>query len=227
MAIADNTGNGGNVVASDEDVEAVRRWVRLSCTEPGTHLPALATIARQLQPKAPAVRFALQQLAAEGLVTLHNGYRLYSVGTMTPTERAYRLIRTVIHRSYLPGERFMTRFEIAQTFDIGTKEAAAAVPQMVAEGLLVGPRGQYVNEFSPEQQRRRVKQLRERAKDLRREALELMRTPGRSSSRWTPTTTPRTHSPAPLASSGRCPRTWSRQADSSGGDGAAGSGAGP
>ncbi|WP_406490740.1 hypothetical protein OHB06_01420 [Streptomyces sp. NBC_01604] len=82
----------------------------------------------------------------------------------------------MIHRSYLPGERFMNRDEIARTFRIGTKEAAAAVRQLVAEGLLVGPRGQYVNECSPEQQRRRVKQLRERAKDLRREALELMKT---------------------------------------------------
>ncbi|MGW1507000.1 hypothetical protein ACWCQW_52940 [Streptomyces mirabilis] len=115
------------------------------------------------------VRSALERLAIEGLVTLHDGYRLYSVGTMTPTERAYRLIRTVIHRSSLPGERFMTRFEI------GTKEAAAAVRRLVAEGLLVGPRGQYVNEYGPEQQRRRVKQLRERASDLRREALELMK----------------------------------------------------
>ncbi|MFG2639273.1 hypothetical protein ACGFX8_37650, partial [Streptomyces sp. NPDC048362] len=34
-----------NVVAGDDDVQAVRRWVRLSCTEPGTHLPALAEIA--------------------------------------------------------------------------------------------------------------------------------------------------------------------------------------
>ncbi|MFF1594104.1 GntR family transcriptional regulator [Streptomyces sp. NPDC058286] len=165
-----------SVVASDEDVQSVRRWVRLSCTEPGTHLPALAKIATQLQLSAPVVRSALEQLAAEGLVTLHDGYRLYSVGTTSPTERAYRLMRTVIHRSYLPGERFMTRFEIAQSFDIGTKEAAAAVRQLVAEGLLVGPRGQYVNEFSPQQQRRRVGHLRERAKDLRREALELMRT---------------------------------------------------
>ncbi|MFC9916639.1 GntR family transcriptional regulator [Streptomyces sp. NPDC127197] len=170
MAVADD------VVASEEDVESVRRWVRLSCTEPGTHLPALATIARQLQLSAPVVRSALEQLATEGLVTLHDGYRLYSVGTMTPTERAYRIIRIVIHRSYLPGERFMNRDEIARTFDIGVKEAAAAVRQLVAEGLLTGPRGQYVNEYSPEQQRRRVRQLRERASDLRREALELMRT---------------------------------------------------
>ncbi|MGW2706889.1 GntR family transcriptional regulator [Streptomyces sp. NPDC001340] len=170
MAVADNP------VASGEDVEAVRRWVRLSCTEPGTHLPALATIGRQVQLPTAVVRSALEQLAAEGLVTLHDGYRLYSVGTMTPTDRAYRLIRTMIHRSYLPGERFMNRDEIARTFEIGTKEAAAAVRQLVAEGLLVGPRGQYVNEYSPQQQRRRVKQLRERAKDLRREALELMKT---------------------------------------------------
>jgi DNA-binding GntR family transcriptional regulator len=165
-----------NVVASDDGVQAVRRWVRLSCTEPGTHLPALAEIAGALRLTAPVVRSALQQLATEGMVTLHDGYRLYSVGTTTPTERAYRLMRTAIHRSYEPGERFMTRFDIARTFDIGTKEAAAAVRQLVAEGLLTGPRGQYVNPYSPEQQRRRVRQLRERATDLRREALELMRT---------------------------------------------------
>lgn len=165
-----------DAVAGGEDVQSVRRWVRLSCTEPGTHLPALATIAQDLQLSAPVVRSALEKLAAEGLVTLHHGYRLYSVGTMTPTERAYRLIRTVIHRSYEPGERFMTRFEIAQTFDIGTKEATAAVRRLVAEGLLTGPRGQYVNPYSPEQQRRRVRHLRERARDLRREALELMET---------------------------------------------------
>lgn len=46
--------------------------------------------------------------------------------------------------------------------------------QLVAEGPLTGPRGQYVNSYSPEQQRQRVRQLRERASDLRREALELM-----------------------------------------------------
>jgi len=31
-----------NVVASDDDIQGVRRWVRLSCTKAGTHLPALA-----------------------------------------------------------------------------------------------------------------------------------------------------------------------------------------
>jgi hypothetical protein len=72
----------GDTVASGEEVEAVRRWVRLSCTEPGTHLPDLATVSRQ----------------------------------------------------------------------------------------------QYVNEYGPEQQRRRVKQLRERAADLRREAFEILQT---------------------------------------------------
>jgi DNA-binding GntR family transcriptional regulator len=122
------------------------------------------------------VRSALEQLAADGMVTLHDGYRLYSVGTTTPTERAYRLMRTAIHRSYEPGERFMTRDAITRTLESGTKEAAAAVRQLVAEGLLTGPRGQYVNSYSPEQQRRRVRQLREHASDLRREALELMRT---------------------------------------------------
>ncbi|MFF1511832.1 hypothetical protein [Streptomyces sp. NPDC058326] len=74
-------------------------------------------------------------------MTLHDGYRLYSVGTTNPTERAYRLMRTAIHRTYEPGERFMTRDQIAQTFGIGIKEAAAAVRQLVAEGLLTGPRG--------------------------------------------------------------------------------------
>lgn len=165
-----------NVVAGDDDVQAVRRWVRISCTEPGTHLPALAEIAADLRLSTAVVRSALEQLAAEGMVTLHEGYRLYSVGTTTPTERAYRLLRTAIHRSYEPGERFMTRYDISQQFDIGGKEAAAAVRQLIAEGLLTGPRGQYVNAFSPQQQRRRVKQLRERASQLRREALELMRT---------------------------------------------------
>ncbi|MFD9575551.1 GntR family transcriptional regulator [Streptomyces sp. NPDC059982] len=165
-----------DVTAGDDDVQAVRRWVRLSCTEPGTHLPALAEIAGDLRLPTDAVRSALQQLAAEGMVTLYEGYRLYSVGTTTPTERAYRLLRTAIHRSYEPGERFMTRYDIGQHFDVGGKEAAAAVRQLIAEGLLTGPRGQYVNAFSPLQQRRRVTQLRERASQLRREALELMRT---------------------------------------------------
>ncbi|QJT06346.1 hypothetical protein G9272_43585 [Streptomyces asoensis] len=96
-------------------------------------------------------------------MALFEGYRLYSVGTTTPTERAYRLLRTAVHRSYEPGERFMTRYDIGQSFDIGGKEAAAAVRQLIAEGLLTGPRGQYVNAYSVQQQRRRVKQLRERA----------------------------------------------------------------
>ncbi|MER8091126.1 GntR family transcriptional regulator [Streptomyces sp. NPDC087532] len=161
---------------SDDDVQAVRRWVRLSCTEPGTHLPALTEIAGDLRLSVLVVRSALEQLAADGLVTLHDGYRLYSVGTTTPTERAYRLMRTAIHRTNGPGERFMTRDRITQVFGIGTKVAAAAVRQLMAEALLTGPRGQYVNAYSPAQQRRRVRQLRERASDLRREALELMRT---------------------------------------------------
>ncbi|UXY32085.1 hypothetical protein [Streptomyces sp. HUAS TT20] len=38
MTVADDA------VASDEDVESVRRWVGLWCTKPGTHLPALVTI---------------------------------------------------------------------------------------------------------------------------------------------------------------------------------------
>ncbi|MFF0171224.1 GntR family transcriptional regulator [Streptomyces prasinus] len=156
-----------NVVAGDDDVQAVRRWVRLSCTEPGTHLPPLAEIAGELQLPTAVVRSALEHLAVEGMVSLHEGYRLYSVGTTTPTERAYRLMRTAVHRSYKPGERFMTRFESTRTFDISTKEAAAAVRQLVAEGLLTGPHRQYVNPYSVQQQRRRVRQLRERAKDLR------------------------------------------------------------
>ncbi|MEU6488672.1 GntR family transcriptional regulator [Streptomyces sp. NPDC046887] len=81
----------GNAVAGDDDVQAVRRWVRLSCTEPGTNLPALADIAGDLRLPTDVVRSALQQLAAEGMVILYEGYRLYSVGTTTPTERAYRL----------------------------------------------------------------------------------------------------------------------------------------
>jgi hypothetical protein len=40
MTVADNA------VASDEDVQSVRQWVRLSCTELGTNLPALAEIGR-------------------------------------------------------------------------------------------------------------------------------------------------------------------------------------
>ncbi|MEU9369225.1 hypothetical protein AB0D71_32010 [Streptomyces avermitilis] len=35
------------LVASEEDVEPVRRWVRLSCTEQGIYLPALAKIAAE------------------------------------------------------------------------------------------------------------------------------------------------------------------------------------
>ncbi|MFE7403575.1 hypothetical protein [Streptomyces sp. NPDC057557] len=48
--------------------------------------------------------------------------------------------------------------------------------RLVAEGLLTGPLRQYVNSYSPQQRRRRVRQLRERANNLRRKALELMRT---------------------------------------------------
>ncbi|MFF4550593.1 GntR family transcriptional regulator [Streptomyces sp. NPDC001435] len=81
MTVADDA------VASDEDVESVRRWVGLSCTEPGTHLPALVTIALQLQLSTAVVRAALERLATEGLVTLHGGYRLYSVGAMSPMGR--------------------------------------------------------------------------------------------------------------------------------------------
>lgn len=69
-------------------------------------------------------------------------------------------MRTAIHRSYEPAERFMTRDAITRTFENGTKEAASAVRQLVAEGLLTGPRGQYVNAYSV-QQRRPVRQLHE------------------------------------------------------------------
>ncbi|WP_241833049.1 hypothetical protein [Streptomyces caatingaensis] len=98
----------------------------------------MAEIAGHVQLPTAVVRSALERLATEGLVTLHDGYRLYSVGTMTPTERAHRMMRTAIHRGYEPGECFMNRDEIARTFQIGTKEAAAAVRRLVAEGLLAG-----------------------------------------------------------------------------------------
>ncbi|WP_189317157.1 hypothetical protein [Streptomyces brasiliensis] len=45
-----------STVAGDDDVQAVRRWVRLSCTEPGTHLPALDQIAKELRLSPPVVR---------------------------------------------------------------------------------------------------------------------------------------------------------------------------
>jgi hypothetical protein len=155
--------------------------VRLSCTEPDTHLPALAAIAQQLQLPRAVVRSGLERLAIEGLVMLHDGYRLYSVGTMTPTERAYRLIRTVIHRSYLPCGRLMTRFVIGQTFDIGTKKAAAVVRRRGACGAARAVRQR---KFSAERQRGRVRQLRERASDLRREALERMKTARKIENTW-------------------------------------------
>ncbi|MCX4617250.1 hypothetical protein OHB25_03930 [Streptomyces mirabilis] len=34
-----------SVATSEDDVQPVRQWVRLSCTDPGTHLPDLAEIA--------------------------------------------------------------------------------------------------------------------------------------------------------------------------------------
>ncbi|MGW1427885.1 GntR family transcriptional regulator [Streptomyces sp. NPDC002431] len=134
---------------ADDDIRAVRRWVRLSRTEPGTHLPAPTEIAADLRLSRDTVRAALERLAAEGMVTLYEGYRLYSVGTTTPTERAYRLLRTAIHRSYEPGERFMTRYDIDQRLDIGGKEAAAAVRQLIAEGLLTAPRGAVRQRLQP------------------------------------------------------------------------------
>ncbi|MFC8665085.1 hypothetical protein [Streptomyces sp. NPDC057199] len=92
----------------------------------------------------------------------------------------------------------MTRFEIGQSFDIGTREAAVAVRRLVAEGLLAGPRGQYVNEYGPQQQRRRVKQLRERASNLRLEALELMGiAPGDRAADGEPPTATTTCNPSP------------------------------
>ncbi|MGW3085594.1 GntR family transcriptional regulator [Streptomyces sp. NPDC001108] len=164
----------------------MRQRVRLSRTEPGTHLPVLAEIAADLRLSRDTVRAALERLAAEGMVTLCEGYRLYSVGTTTPTERAYRLLRTAIHRSYEPGERFMTRYDIGQRLDIGGKEAAAAVHQLIAEGLLTAPRGAVRRRLEPPAAARQVKQLRERAGRLRREALELMRTAWERSSRNSP-----------------------------------------
>ncbi|MFE6475698.1 GntR family transcriptional regulator [Streptomyces rochei] len=65
-----------SAAATGDDVEAVRRWVQLTGTDPGTYLPALATIAWQLQRSSAVVRSALEQLAAEGLVSLHDDYRL-------------------------------------------------------------------------------------------------------------------------------------------------------
>ncbi|MFI0191746.1 GntR family transcriptional regulator [Streptomyces sp. NPDC017082] len=160
-----------NVVAGDDDVQAVRRWVRLSCTEPGTHLPALAEIAADLRLSTAVVRAALEQLAAERMVTCTR-----ATGSTASARRLRPSAPTgcCARRSTAATSpaRFMTRFGISQRFDIGGKEAAAAVRQLIAEG----PRGQYVNAFSPQQQRRRVKQLRERASQLRREVLELMRT---------------------------------------------------
>ncbi|MFI9357997.1 hypothetical protein [Streptomyces lydicus] len=50
----------------------------------------------------------------------------------------------------------MNRDGIAHTFQVDTNEAAAAVRRLVAEGLFVGPRGQNVNEYSAEQQHRRI-----------------------------------------------------------------------
>jgi len=76
-----------SVVASDEDVQSVCRWVRLlvvvvdSRAPSRAQLPALAEPAGDLQLPAPVVGSALEQLAADGLVTLHDGYRLDSVGS--------------------------------------------------------------------------------------------------------------------------------------------------
>lgn len=50
----------------------------------------------------------------------------------------------------------MNRDGIAHTFQVDTNEAAAAVCRLVVEGLFPGPRGQYVNEYSAEQQHRRI-----------------------------------------------------------------------
>ncbi|MFF4518210.1 GntR family transcriptional regulator [Streptomyces mirabilis] len=55
-----------SVATSEDDVQAVRQWVRLSCTDPGTLLPALAEIAGELRLSAPVVRSVLKQLAAAG-----------------------------------------------------------------------------------------------------------------------------------------------------------------
>ncbi|MET8816474.1 hypothetical protein ABZW47_31295 [Streptomyces sp. NPDC004549] len=95
---------------------------------------------------------------------------------MTPTERACRMMRTVIHRSYKPGERFHDPLRAHPMLRYRHQGGRGAVRRLVIEGLLTGPRGQYVNPFSLDQQRRRARQLCEHASDLRREALELMRT---------------------------------------------------
>ncbi|MFD8609547.1 GntR family transcriptional regulator [Streptomyces sp. NPDC059631] len=160
--------------ATEEQVATVRGWVRTTYTKPGTHLPAVAQIAQDIHLPQGVVRSALEQLAGEGLVTLHEGYRLYTVGTITPTERIYRLLRTHIHLRYEPGERFMNRQDVAGLFNCGGKEAAGAVRQLVEEGVLTGPRGQYVHPLSPIWQRKRARDLRARAHELRREALALV-----------------------------------------------------
>ena len=67
----------------------------------------------------------------------------------------------------------MRRDETARVFGCDTREAAAAVRRLVAEGVLTGPRGQYVNFYSPDNQRQRARDLRARACDLRREAIVL------------------------------------------------------
>lgn len=135
-------------VATEEQVATMRRWVRSMYTTPGTHLPTVAEIAQDVHLPRGVIRSALAQLAEEGVVTLHEGYRLYTVGTITPTDRVYRLLRTHIHLQCEPGERFMNRSEVASLFGCGGK-AAGAVRRLVEEGVLGGRRVQYVHAFAP------------------------------------------------------------------------------
>ncbi|WP_179199733.1 GntR family transcriptional regulator [Streptomyces sp. NRRL B-24572] len=153
------------------EVSAIRDWVRLSCPEPGKHLPAVGKIAEELSTSSGVVRSALEQLAEEGVVTLHEGYRLYSVGTMTPTEAAYRALRTWLVRMFRPGERFLSQHDMGRLFKYGVKEVTGACGRLVEEGYLKGGRsGYFVAHYHPSVQLARAQILRERAEELRSEA---------------------------------------------------------
>lgn len=80
--------------------------------------------------------------------------------------------------------------------------------QLLAEGLLTGPRGQYVNSYSTEQQCRRVRQLRERASVLRLEALELTKTAREVEQQLPTEATPWTRSPASWGQRSICTAKW-------------------
>ncbi|RAJ44947.1 regulatory GntR family protein, partial [Streptomyces sp. KhCrAH-43] len=120
--------------AASEHVATVRGWVTSTHTEPGTFLPPVAEIARTVQLPQSVVRSALQQLVGQAVVSLHDGFRLYTVGVMTPTDRVYRKILMHIHTQYEPGQRFMVRHDVARLFGCGVKEAGEAVKRLVAEG---------------------------------------------------------------------------------------------